>query len=298
MKYPYIVKWAITDKCNLKCKHCFRSEVSNSTTKEDAEFFIEDMAKHKVACVALTGGEPLMSPHFWDIVKLLHEKKIHTEMATNGTLLTPEVVKRLRESNINRFQVSLEGVSSETNDFIRGSGNFKKVISAITLLKENDARVTVGVTLNHRNCRSISAFIQMKNEYKIDGLRFELFIPVNEDKFSLSLTEEDIEYIIQATKEYNNAPGVIFPVFVGGSCGAGELMVLVNCDMSVSPCDLLCDEIRSTKKISKENSLLDIMNEDEQFIWWRDKHFIGCGASIIKYKNEEDVLSGVYKNVE
>lgn len=297
MRYPYIVKWAITDRCNLRCKHCFRSEVSNSTSKEDAEFFIEDMANHKVACVALTGGEPLMSPDFWNIVELLYEKKIHTEIATNGMLLDLENIIRLKNFNINSFQISLEGNTPESNDYIRGSGNFQKVISVISLLKENGANVTVAVTLNHRNCRLISSFIELKNKYKFERLRFELFIPVNDDKYNLALTKEDIEYIIQSVKENENTPGVYFPVFVNCSCGAGETTILVNSDMSVSPCDLMCDEIRSTTRIGKENSLLDIMNNDESFIWWREKHFVGCGASIIKYKNEMDILRGVYKNV-
>ena len=295
--YPYIVKWAITNKCNLRCKHCFRSEICNTVSKEDALFLIEDMAKHKVVCVALTGGEPMMADNFWYIIENLCQKKMRIAIATNGTLLDEETVERLISCKILNYQISLEGVTEEANDYVRGRGAFAKTLNGIRLLKRHNACVTMAVTLTHKNYDKIEDFIRFKNDNRIDYIRFELYIPVNKDEYNLSLTNEEISYIAQFAKYHSNTQGVEFPKFANCSCGAGETMLLINSDLSVSPCDLLCDEIRSKGRISKEKPLIDIINNDEAFVWWRNQEFKGCGASLIKNKTTKDIFEEVYMDV-
>src|SRR5690606_15809368 len=151
MKYPLILKWSITDECNLRCKHCFRSERTKTIERTEIDLLIDDFAKNKVACVALTGGEPLLHKDFLYIINTLHKHKIYTEVATNGILLDKEIVKYLCNKNISRIQVSVDGTNDETNDFIRGKGTYTKIIEAIKLLKYYNIEVTAAVTLNHLN---------------------------------------------------------------------------------------------------------------------------------------------------
>ena len=252
------------------------------------------MVKNKVACVALTGGEPLLADNFWYIVEKLFESNIHVEVATNGTLLDEEKVEKLVEFNILNYQISLEGITEESNDFIRGKGSFDKIIKAIQLLKQYDVSITVACTLTHKNYHEIENFIRFKENNAIDCIRFEMYIPVRTDKYKLALSKKEISYITEKARFYLKRRDIIFPEFINYTCGAGETMLLVNSDLSVSPCDLLCDEIRSKNKISQKNTLIDIVNNDDMFIWWRNQKFRGCGASIIKNRTDKDIFEEIY----
>lgn len=296
MKYPLIVKWSITDGCNLKCRHCFRSKKVSCVQRKEIDYIINDLVDNKISCVALTGGEPLTHKDFFYIVEQLYKKGIRTEIASNGLLIDDYIVSQLKKYNVNGIQISLDGANDETNDFIRGEGTFLKILDSIQLLKEEDFTITLGVTLNHRNYKQIEDFIKLKDKYKIDCLRFELYIPVNEDIHDLTLRQEDIHYISNKVNTYYDN-SIIFPSLnCEEGCGAGIYMAMINTDMTISPCDLLCDEIKSSKRISEENSIKKIWNEDPVLNYWRSIPAKGCIAAIMKNDGMVDPCLEVYKS--
>lgn len=80
------------------------------------------------------------------------------------------------------------------------------------------------------------------------------------------------------------------------SCGAGIYMAVINTDFSISPCDLLCDEIKSNMKISQECGIKDIWNNDTVLKDWRKLSSNGCMAYVMKNNGEEDPCMEVYKS--
>lgn len=296
MKYPLIVKWSITDSCNLQCKHCFRSNKHKSISRDEIDIIIDDLVANEVACVALTGGEPMIHEDFFYIIEKLNEKGVHTEIATNGTLLNERIIKKLKDYKIGVIQISLDGADHKINDFIRGNGTYNKVLNAIKFIKQGGLKVTLAVTLNHMNCNQIDSFVELKKQNRVDYLRFELFIPVNKDNYKFSLQREDISFIAQCADKYTNDKTIVFPNFSQqGNCGAGIYMAMINTDMTISPCDLLCDEVKSRLKISEVHGIRDVWNTDECINSWRKSEFVGCVASALKYKQVSDPYLEIYE---
>ena len=71
---PLYVAWQITNECNLACLHCieesgpgkaFRDELS----REEALRIIDDLMDHEVPYLSLSGGEPMLHPHFFELVE-------------------------------------------------------------------------------------------------------------------------------------------------------------------------------------------------------------------------------------
>lgn len=195
MKFPLIVKWSITDRCNLRCKHCYRSNRINEITREEADLIIEELYKNKVGCVALTGGEPCLAQEFIYIVELLHEKGIKTEIATNGYYITDDMINMFKKNQISIIQISVDGYNKKVNDFIRGAGTFEIIKNNIKLLLDNGIKVVIAHTLNHYNCRYMDYMVNFFHEIKATALRFEVYIPICEDRFNLKLDIEDIKFI-------------------------------------------------------------------------------------------------------
>ena len=295
MKFPLIIKWAITDKCNFTCKHCYRSERHEEITKEESDIIIEELSKNKIACVALTGGEPLIAKEFAYIVKKLNEKKINTEIATNGYLISEDTIRLFKENNIQTLQISLEGPDAKTNDFIRGEGTYNIVVKSIKALRNAGINVILANTLNHYNCMLSDKMVKLAEKLNVSALRFEIYIPVRYDKYNLNLTTEDLAYIQQKFDMYSRKKNIILPSYHdGNNCGAGKYMAMINSDMTISPCDLLCDEIKSSQQISQESSIKKIWQDDVVLEDWRKHEYKGCAVVEKKCKIDKKYFEGVY----
>lgn len=161
--------------------------------------------------------------------------------------------------------------------------------------------------INKKNLKYIDEMIQLCVSLGVKKIRFELYLPINTDAKNddLALSSVDIKQIYtllgKAKNKYPNV-GIIFPVFnsVHG-CGAGVFNAVINPDMTMSPCDLLCEDIYSGK-ISNDNNVTSIWNNSEIFRTWRETEIkiinndcnncknkplcgMGCRASAKAYKD-------------
>ena len=79
-----------------------------------------------------------MSEDFWEVAKYASEKGLYTSIATNGTLLTRNNVRRLKEAGIKYIEISLDSSSSEIHDRFRGvPGAFDKTVEGIRNVVED-----------------------------------------------------------------------------------------------------------------------------------------------------------------
>lgn len=131
--------WDITSKCNLQCLHCYNaSKYFYSNRKYDLVFnYGVEKIIQKISCLSVThlhllGGEPLLSPNIWDILKFSEKYNIAVSINTNGTLLNSQKISKLSKfKNLSQIVISLDGPNAKVNDEIRGKGTFKKVIKNI-----------------------------------------------------------------------------------------------------------------------------------------------------------------------
>ena len=67
--------------------------------------------------MTFSGGEPLVRSDIFDVIKRATDKGFYCTIASNGTLMTPEVVEKLYHSGIRRVEIGLDGVKAETHVF-------------------------------------------------------------------------------------------------------------------------------------------------------------------------------------
>ena len=117
----------------------------------------------------LSGGEPLLHPHFWEINEILRDDAFRSILLSNGTLITKQTAKRLR---VHEVQVSLDGMKAG-HESIRGEKTFEKALQAIDNLQEVNIRVSIATMIHRHNLKEFDAllpFIQSKNidEWNVD----------------------------------------------------------------------------------------------------------------------------------
>jgi len=200
----------ITNRCNLKCKHCFvfREGTPNTPTDKNempAEEMIKKIKKYKrkhgIQRMVWMGGEPLLRK---DVLKLGIKLFPQNTITTNGTLPLVNYGPKIK------WVISLDG-PEEINDEIRGKGSFKKVIKNMNNLPEDfegDLQCNCVVTKTNENSLE-ELIIILRNETPIRGVNFTFYVPKSRDTTGLgwkTLEERDvtIKNVLALKKKYPN----------------------------------------------------------------------------------------------
>ena len=123
---------------------------------------IDDLADMGVPLILFTGGEPLMREDIWELARHAGKKGIKMALSTNGTLITTDIARRIRESGIEYAGISLDGARAETHDRFRNSpGAFERTVAAFASCREAGLRCGVRVTLTKENCGELEALIDL-----------------------------------------------------------------------------------------------------------------------------------------
>ncbi|MEM3522015.1 MAG: radical SAM protein, partial [Candidatus Bathyarchaeia archaeon] len=120
---PFLIVWNYTNACNLKCKHCYQKAdkpTPDELSTEERLAIIDQIDKAKVASIAFSGGEPIIRKDFFEIAKYASEKGIYVSLATNGTLITKDIAKKLYDCGVGYAEVSLDGAAPQTHEAFRG----------------------------------------------------------------------------------------------------------------------------------------------------------------------------------
>jgi len=130
----------------------------------------------------ISGGEPLLHPHFWETNEILRNYAFRSILLSNGTLITKEVAKKLR---VHEIQLSLDGMK-EGHESLRGKGTFEKTITAIDHLQEANLRVSVATMIHRKNLSEfdqLASLLQSKHieEWNVDVPCLEGRLKTNQD---------------------------------------------------------------------------------------------------------------------
>jgi radical SAM protein with 4Fe4S-binding SPASM domain len=138
----------VTDRCNLKCRHCYIGKPLNKELPIDhirmilAEF--EDMQGLRLL---ITGGEPLMHRNFEKINEMLPDFAFRKILFTNGLLLNRELIRRL---NVHEIQFSVDGLE-DGHEALRGNGTYNAVIKRIEDALSEGIAVSIATMIHKEN---------------------------------------------------------------------------------------------------------------------------------------------------
>ena len=171
-----VVVWNSTRTCNLKCRHCYMSsdakKYHNELTTAEAKQFIDDLADFNVPVLLFSGGEPLIRPDFFELADYAAKKGVRPTLSTNGTLITPEVARKIKDIGVGYVGISLDGLR-EVNDKFRGkAGAFEAAMNGIKNCVAVDQRVGLRFTINHHNIQELENIFDFIEEENINRVCF------------------------------------------------------------------------------------------------------------------------------
>lgn len=309
-KVNFSVQWHITDKCNLKCKHCYGvskndelsiARIENIISEISETLNIWNFAVPVIKSINFTGGEPLLYNHLFELIEYCNKEGFRIAILTNGTLINRSIASLIRKLSISYVQISIDDIN-ERHDFIRGIKNsFNKSVGGAKLLIDEGVPVNLSCTISRLNVERIEELLNFALSIGVSTIRFPRLIPIGNGKqlydYLLNSNELKNAYskLINLQSAYFDSINILLddPLFalfesdlnhnfsssknsfcIGG-CSIGYSGICIMPDGTVYPCRKLPVPIGNIAK----NNFRDIWNNSNVLNDIRDKvNFHGkCG---------------------
>ncbi|MBN1637260.1 MAG: radical SAM protein [Deltaproteobacteria bacterium] len=290
MKAPYILAWEVTKACNLNCVHC-RASATNKTDPQELSTregfaLLDDLVNFGTKMVILSGGEPLLRKDIFEFAHHGTSLGLRMTLATNGSLITPAVVRQIKDSGIVRVSISLDGVSSDTHDKFRGvQGAFDQALRGVRILKQHDIAFQINTTVAAVNMAQMDKFPEFVKDLGAHAWHVFFLVPTGRGQKVEPAKIQDYQSMLENFyKVYSSAQieckATCAPQFYrlikeyGGDvktkgCLAGTDFGFVSSRGSVQPCgflDVQCGNIRnvSFQRIWTESPQLNLIRNPEK----------------------------------
>jgi MoaA/NifB/PqqE/SkfB family radical SAM enzyme len=178
----------LTETCNLRCAHCitFAPEKSqDGSGRVMSPEVVEALAPHLAAAayVGLThAGEPITSPVLEDVLRHVRRPAV-VHVLTNGLALSARRFQELCALGVSSWSFSADGMSAATHDALRAGSKIDRLLARIRELSATrPANVRMGIawTMTRSNAGEIGALIHFAAEARLDWVKLEEIVPVNE----------------------------------------------------------------------------------------------------------------------
>ena len=241
------VSLEITNQCNLQCKHCYADsgkKREDELTVSEIRRLIDELADMGVLSLTFTGGEPLMHPHIFELMEYARKMPLTVVLFTNGTLLTRDVVQKLKELHVYRVNVSIDGPDADTHDQFRGvRGSFEKIIKGITYLKEAGIAIHASTSLTKMNYRRVREILTLLRKLGItDSKLWPPTFTGRSEKADIFISPEEFREAVKDMRAFNRAgmnPEEKTEFRYSRkpeNCGVGWSALSVKCNGVVTPC--------------------------------------------------------------
>lgn len=231
--------------CNLKCSECVtgRGLLKRENNFIDFGLFkkiIEESSSYLITLNLYFQGEPFLSKDFFKMLKVCSERKIFTIVSTNGHFLDQKVVVKLMDNPPSRILISLDGVSQDSYEKYRVTGDFNKVINGIkNLVKEKERRkyyfpeIVLQTLVFEHNVNELHEIKNLQNELRVN--KFEIKTPqvLFPKKDSTILSKED-KY--NRYRKYNPFMLRLLPGLLNSRCLKSALGGVITTDGDFVPC--------------------------------------------------------------
>lgn len=253
-RLPLSVSIELTERCNLRCVHCYINRpagdagaLSHELDLASWERILDQVAQAGTLWLLYTGGDPLLRRDFQELFMAAKRRGFLVTLFTNGTLLDEELVRLWREYPPRRVEITLYGATEATYERVtRVPGSFARCLRGIDLLHRYGIPLELKAVLMRQNVHEFEEMRRLAKEYG-RHFRFDALLNPRLDGDSRNtsgqLSVEEVVTLDQSDEqrwadwrrlaEQSSAPGL--PPY-RYNCGAGMTSCHIDAYGRLSPC--------------------------------------------------------------
>lgn len=260
---PIYMTLGITSGCNYRCKHCGNNSLTpqeTDLTPEEIYKLLDEMVNLNLLKINFTGGEPTTNPKLLDYIRYVKGKIPRITITTNGSLITDEMAKKLKEAGLNMAKISIDGLSEFHNQFRNFENAYEKAIDAIKNFQKHGIEVRVQSTLTKNNTKELLDLMEVLSDLKISHQTIVPVCPIGRADKEMMLDKKSyrsfifemhnkVKYLIDKGTTTNFQ---IRPVF-----GARELFEgLSNTSFETLSMKYSCEALQNTMEIQPNGDVV------------------------------------------
>lgn len=276
-KSPLFIAWQLNAVCNLGCLHCCEEaghSMPDEFTKEQALDFCKQIADLDIPYMAISGGEPLLSPYIFDVCEFIRDNNISLKIETNGEFIDEKVARKFADLKMRSVQISIDGATAESHEKLRLQGDWKKAVKACEMLIKDGVNTEIVFVPTQFNIHEIGEIIELAYSLGVYGFytgktmrigraakNWDIICP-SEDEYAkfFDVLQEKTEKYKGKMKIYHYPYDVIEELKYRLEKPSASLLVIPNGKVKlIGPLPFLCGDL-------KKKSLKDIW-QDYQAAW-------------------------------
>lgn len=279
---PTRVDLLLTERCNLKCLHCFQE----SAPSLDKDFpplerllsMFDEMEVLDIQTLKISGGELLVYPDSKKVLRALAKKRFKKSLLTNAILIDDEIIDIIKDSNFS-LGISLDGSNIKHHEYLRGKNTFERTIRNISKLKDNNIKFSLTITLHRHNYYNLVDTVRLAHKIGARKININKINPLGRGaENDLSLTKEMVKQIKADTLILQQEFGTVFLDFIDTKellknelndnliyCTAGTCICAISPQLNVYPCTYGFHHDEYNMGSLYDNSLLEIWTNEK----WR-----------------------------
>lgn len=256
--FPTFAHLYVDNACNLKCKHCYESDVSHppdrasQLTFDEYRTLFDELKALGVLVVTFSGGEPFLRRDLLDLVDLARQKRFAVRIYTSGTLINAAKADRIAAANVSEVQISLYSADAEVHDaFTQVPGSWARSVEALRLLNARGVKTVLKATVMRLNIDALPAIKTLAHSLgarceldpllhpKMDGDESPLEQLVPPDELARKFFDQP--QLVQVMKGHDLddvCTGVAARGHDTPNCAAARSIVTIGAKGEVAPCAL------------------------------------------------------------
>lgn len=245
LKKPVLrgVEFSVSNDCNAACSHCSAWDLmeakGDTLDLATVERVLGECIELGALNINFTGGEALMRREIYDMIERAQPGRVVVSLATNGMMLSDEVVRRLKDSGVRILSVGLDSARPEVHDARKQRvGAYEKLIAGVKRAVALDLEVYLCTVITRENLANGDAW-EMVELAKSLGCLLTVNIAC-----SVGAWKDDQDKLLRQNeiREYERMLEVPHVRWEGGSnylkegCPAGIEKIYITATGEVAPC--------------------------------------------------------------
>ncbi len=181
-----IISWNTTNACNMYCAHCYRDagcKAAEELSTEEGKKLLDEIARAGFKIMIFSGGEPLMRPDIFDLVRHARSRGLIPVFGTNGTLITKEVAQKIKDAGAMAMGISLDSLDREKHDKFRSfPGGWDGAVQGMKNCREVGLPFQIHTTVMDWNQGELEAMTDFAVEIGARAHHFFFLVPTGRAK--------------------------------------------------------------------------------------------------------------------
>lgn len=270
------IDFAVTYLCNFHCDHCYAEKLRNKRremmTVEDYRRVCREAMNLGCLCFSLQGGEVFMRKDWEEVIKAFKPRYNHILLTTNGSLITEEIVIKLKNLGLDTLYFSVDsGIAEEHDGFRKHKGSFEKIMRAVEYCKRHKVKVVFNTCVTKQNLHSDGLKRLLNISHKKRLLVETIFarcLGNFDGRHEVMLDDEDIKYYNELRKDYPFVVRDLDNNYGRWGCPTVKEVLYITAYGDVCPCPYSHISIGNVK----EETLKDIRNHGLASKWYGHYH--------------------------